>query len=167
MNRKVARWLIPSLVILFILPLTSMAAGRFVDNGDGTVTDLQQGLMWGAFDNQGDISWQEAKRWVGFTFPYTIEKTYDNWRLPTVSELRSLYVPNQEHRGGYQADCGKTVHIVPQIHLSCAWVWSAETRSITARVFNFSRGNSYMDRMATRRGFRALAVRTIKEKDGR
>jgi len=161
MERMLAKWLILSLVIVFILPTTPLAADRFIDNGDGTVTDLQQGLMWGAFDNQGDISWQEAKRWVGFTFPYTIEKSYDNWRLPTVSELQNLYVPDQGNRG-YQADCGKTVHIIPQIHLSCAWVWSAETRSITARVFNFSRGDNYMDRMATRRGFRALAVRTIK-----
>ena len=58
MERMLAKWLILSLVIVFILPTTPLAADRFIDNGDGTVTDLQQGLMWGAFDNQGDISFK-------------------------------------------------------------------------------------------------------------
>jgi len=161
MGKKFIILSIAIIVMMFISPLPTRAADRFINNGDGTVTDQQLGLMWGTFDNQGDINWQEAKRWITFTFPYTIEKSYDNWRLPTIRELRSLYVTSQGGHG-YQADCGKTVHIIPEIHLSCVWVWSAENKSITARVFNFSRGYSYMDRMATKRGFRALAVRNLK-----
>lgn len=159
MRKKSITCSIIAIVIIFIVSLPAAAADRFINNGDGTVSDTQLGLMWGAFDNQGDINWQEAKRWVTFTFPYTIEKSYDNWRLPTIEELRSLYT--KEPESGYQADCGKTVHIIPEIHLSCVWIWSAENKSITARVFNFSRGYNYMDRMATKRGFRALAVRKI------
>lgn len=161
MGKKIFLLSITVLVTLFLLPFAASAGGRFIDNGDGTVTDQQLGLMWGTYDNQGNMDWQEAKRWVTFTFPYTIEKNYDNWRLPTITELQSLYV-SEPGNHGYQADCGKTVHIIPQIHLSCSWVWSAENKSITARVFNFSRGYSYMDRMATKRGFRALPVRNIK-----
>ncbi|HHD63064.1 MAG TPA: DUF1566 domain-containing protein [Desulfobulbaceae bacterium] len=160
MGKRIVILAIMVLVIIFILPHGTMAGDRFVDNGDGTVTDQQQELMWGTFDNQGDISWQEAKRWVTFTFPYTIEKNYDNWRLPTTKELQNLFTSENAH--DYKADCGKPVHIIPEIHLSCSWVWSSENKSITAKVFNFSRGYSYMDRMATKRGFRALAVRDIK-----
>ncbi len=161
MGKKFIILSIAIIAIMLISSLPTRAADRFINNGDGTITDRQLGLMWGAFDNQGDINWQEAKRWVTFTFPYTIEKSYDNWRLPTIEELRSLYSNIQDNHG-YQADCGKTVHIIPEIHLSCTWVWSAENKSITARVFNFSRGYSYMDRMATKRGLRALAVRNLK-----
>ncbi|HDJ28787.1 MAG TPA: DUF1566 domain-containing protein [Proteobacteria bacterium] len=161
MGKKFIILFIAVIVIMLISPLPTIAGDRFINNEDGTVTDRQLGLMWGAFDNQGDINWQEAKRWVTFTFPYTIEKSYDNWRLPTIKELRSLYVTEQGDHG-YQTDCGKTVHIIPEIRLSCIWVWSGENKSITARVFNFTRGYSYMDRMATKRGFRALAVRNLK-----
>ena len=161
MGKKSIILSIAIIMIMLISPLPTIAGDRFINNEDGTVTDQQLGLMWGAFDNQGDINWQEAKRWVTFTFPYTIEKSFDNWRLPSIKELRSLYVTEQG-KYGYQTDCGKTVHIIPEIHLSCVWVWSAENKSITARVFNFSRGYSYMDRMATKRGFQALAVRNLK-----
>ena len=58
----------------------ALAEDRFTDNKDGTVTDHQLGVMWAKSDNQGDIDWRQARQWIQFTFPYTISKTYDNWR---------------------------------------------------------------------------------------
>ncbi len=147
-------------IVLFInLSYAALAQERFTDNGDGTVTDHKLGLMWGQADNQGDINWHQAKKWAKYTFPYTISKMYDNWRLPTIKELESLYLENSK---GYETECGISVKIIPQIKLSCAWVWAAGTRSITANIFNFNRGYQHTDRMVKNRGYRVLAVRSLK-----
>ena len=71
--------------------LPVLAGERFTDNGDGTVTDHKLGLMWSKTDNNGNIDWIQAEKWVKFTFPYTLEKKYENWRLPTLKELQSLW----------------------------------------------------------------------------
>lgn len=144
--------------LLLILP-DAMAGERFFDNGDGTVTDHLLGVMWSKTDNQGDIDWKGAERWVRYTFPYSLHsEKREGWRLPTLQELKSLYVTEKD-QGGYESDCGQRVKIVPEIRLSCGWVWSSEKRSITARVFNFQRGYTYTDRMVKKQGYRALAVR--------
>ena len=66
------------------------AAERFSDNGDGTVTDHELGLMWGKTDNNGNVNWHQAEKRVLVPVPYTIAKQYANWRMPTLAELQSL-----------------------------------------------------------------------------
>jgi len=152
--------------MLFALLLSSpllqpcaLASDRFIDNGDGTVTDTQLKLMWAKNDNNGDIDWHQAQQWVAFTFPLTLQKGYDNWRLPTIAELESLV----DKQGGYETDCGLSAHIISLIHLSCGWVWTSETDPVapTAGVFNFDNIYHYTVRKAHRRGYRALAVRDL------
>jgi hypothetical protein len=138
----------------------ALAGERFTDNGDGTVTDHAHHLMWASADNQGDVDWKQAERWIRFTFPDTIQAPYDDWRMPTLAELQTLYVSDSAY-DGYETACGQMVRIPPVIRLTCGWVWSADTQAITAAVFNFHRGVHYTDRMAHYRGHRALAVRSI------
>jgi len=157
--------------IVFVLALLCMgllsvfpqviAGERFIDNGDGTVTDRVLNVMWSKTDNQGDIDWKGAERWVKYTFPYSVPaENREGWRLPTLKELKSLHVPEKDYQG-YESDCGQRVKIVPEIRLSCGWIWSSEKRSITARVFNFEHGYSYTDRMVKKKAYRALAVRLL------
>jgi len=153
----------PLLILLtFTLgPAAAPAGERFVDHGDGTVTDRRLDLMWAKTDNQGDIDWEGARRWARFTFPLTLpEDKREGWRLPTLKELQSLFV-DEEGYEGYETDCGHHVFAVPEIELSCGWVWAAERRSITARVFNFQRGYHYTDRRVHSRAYRALPVRDL------
>jgi len=152
-------WIILMCTFLFVAPVWSN--DRFTDNGDGTVTDHQLGVMWSKTDNQGDINWKEADLWVKYTFPDSLEKKYDNWRLPTLSELQSLYVPDKKKKG-YETDCGQRVKIVPAIKLSCGWVWTSETSAIQAYIFNFNRGYHYSDRMVHNKAYRVLPVRDLK-----
>lgn len=149
-------------VMTALLAATAVHAGdRFTDNGDGTVTDHQLNVMWSKTDNNGNIDWKQAVRWVKYTFSDTLEKKYDNWRLPTLEELKSLYVKDADY-DGYESDCGQRVKIVPAIRISCGWVWTSSVEAITAAVFNFQRGIYYTDRMVHRRAHRALPVRDLK-----
>ena len=150
-----------AVVMVMLAAAAVHAEDRFTDNGDGTVTDHKLNLMWSKTDNNGNIDWKQAVRWVRYTFPDTLEKKYDNWRLPTVEELKSLYVKDAEY-DGYESDCGQRVKIVSAIRISCGWVWTADVEAITATVFNFQRGIYYTDRMVQRRAHRALPVRDLK-----
>ena len=82
--------------------------------------------MWAKTDNQADIFWNQHQSWLTDEFPNTLPQPWDNWRLPTVSELQSLYVENSKYPG-YQTDCGYQAKIVPQIRLSCILVWTSDS----------------------------------------
>jgi hypothetical protein len=159
-KKKLSNTLI-MIICMLLIGAPVLAGGRFTDNGDGTVTDHQLGVMWAKTDNQGDINWKQASRWVQYTFPFTIKAQYDDWRLPTLSELKSLYIDDKKYEG-YETDCGQRVKIVPDIKLTCGWVWASETSAIQAYIFNFNRGYHYTDRMAHNKAYRTLPVRDLK-----
>ena len=147
-------------MVFIFLPVH--AGERFTDNGDGTVTDNELQLMWSKTDNNGNINWIQAQKWTQYTFPYSLVKRFGNWRLPTLKELQSLAVEDKNYKG-YETDCGQWVKIVPQIRLSCGWVWTAEEdpRAPTARIFNFDNVYHYSVRKSQDRGYRALPVRDL------
>lgn len=59
---------------------------KFVNNGDGTITDQATGLMWQAIDNGKTYNWQEALEYAE-NFDLA---GYDDWRLPNAKELQSI-----------------------------------------------------------------------------
>lgn len=62
-------------------------SSRFVDNGDGTVTDLGTGLMWEASPQGRSVqNWEEALR---FCANYELAG-YSDWRVPNIRELLSV-----------------------------------------------------------------------------
>ena len=135
-----------------------LAQERFTDNGDGTLTDHELGLVWSQADNLGDVDWADARRWARFTFPTALPGAQEGWRLPTVDELQSL-LSESAYYGGYESGCGLNVKIVREFDLSCAFVWAADAQPVTAWFYNFQLGRAYKDRKAKTRGYRALAVR--------
>lgn len=159
MGRKVLTGFFTLCVCLFFFMSLRAAGDRFVDNGDGTVTDTAAGLMWTKEDNMGDISWREAE--VYCKNPPVAGYRYSDWRMPTVEELKGLY---QEEMAGYETDCGLMVRIPPMVRLSCAWVWASEHKAIAAYAFNFSRGYRYSTLMLDKKHFRALAVRSVNKR---
>ncbi len=75
-------------------------------------------------------------------------------------ELQSLYVYDKTYEG-YETNCGLRVKIVPDIKLSCGWVWTSEMSKIQAYFFNFNRGYHYTVRMAHKKAYRAQPVRDL------
>lgn len=68
---------------------------KFVDNGDGTITDEATGLTWMQVDSgalkagdwkMGGLNWQQALAWAE-NLDYAGKR---DWRLPNVKELHSI-----------------------------------------------------------------------------
>ena len=59
---------------------------KFVDNGDGTITDKATGLMWQKSDNGEGINWKNA---LMYAENLTLAN-YSDWRLPNAKELQSI-----------------------------------------------------------------------------
>ncbi|WP_207655781.1 Lcl C-terminal domain-containing protein [Vallitalea okinawensis] len=81
--------------VYYVRGNTGYGQNQFVNNGDGTITDLATGLMWMTYDsgyyNAGDNSdgtmdWDDALEWCE-----DLEFAgYDDWKLPDAKELQSL-----------------------------------------------------------------------------
>lgn len=58
----------------------------FVDNGDGTISDQNTGLMWQQVPTADDFTWQQA-----VDYCEDLEYGgYDDWRMPSLKELFSI-----------------------------------------------------------------------------
>ena len=130
----------------FIMP--AVATDRFLNNGDGTVTDTKTSLMWAAKDNGIPINWPAA---LSYCQNYSGGKHTD-WRMPTLAELASLYNPKYKNKRGY--------HVHKIINTTAESCWASETRSYKAARFNFTYGQVYWIRQSYSGPTRVLPVRS-------
>ncbi|MBW1817849.1 MAG: DUF1566 domain-containing protein [Deltaproteobacteria bacterium] len=81
--------------VIYVRGKTGYGTNRFVDNGDGTITDTATGLMWMRVDSgaleagdgaDGRLNWRHALQWAE-TLEYA---GYLDWRLPNAKELQSI-----------------------------------------------------------------------------
>jgi hypothetical protein len=65
---------------------TDYGTNEYVDNGDGTITDLATGLMWTQNDSGIGYNWEEA-----LNYAENLEfASYEDWHLPNAKELQSI-----------------------------------------------------------------------------
>ena len=133
--------------LLSSLALAADASSRYVNNGDGTISDTKTGLMWVSKDNGFPINWPDA---VEYCKNLRLGG-YADWRMPTLAELASLYNPSAKNQNGYHTDA-----LITTTAQSC---WSSETRGFTAGRFNFAYGEVYWLRQTYAGPTRVLAVR--------
>lgn len=104
------------------------ADGRFIDNGDETITDTKTGLMWMKKD-----SYLESGHWINWfeAFDYIKDLNdrgyagYYDWRLPVLKDLETLY--EAEKINSSQVGSEMTIHIDPLFAKEGAGaLWSRE-----------------------------------------
>ena len=135
-------------IFFFVLP--AMASKRFVDNDDGTITDTKTGLMWAEKDNGVPIKWSDA---FSYCSNYNVGG-YNDWRMPTLAELASLFDQNEKNKNGY--------HIIRLISTTAQSCWASDTRGNEAGRFNFTYGKVYWLRQFYSGPTRVLPVRSDK-----
>jgi hypothetical protein len=101
---------------------------NYVDNGDGTITDVRTGLMWEKLSDDGsihdidnDYTWGDAYSYKLAGLNAIAFAGYTDWRLPNVNELQTLlnYGVNQPTVSpAFQAGCVPGCSVLT---CSCAW----------------------------------------------
>ena len=119
---------------------------RFKDNNDGTVTDLQEGLMWKKIDLYQEkkiwSSWEESQKLIE-SFNKEAYAKYSDWRLPTRKELKSLYEEDKTVPWKYYWT-ENIIHIDPIFGYSHCCFWSSELyKDKYAWGFNYIGGKDY------------------------
>ena len=137
-------------VLTALLVMPAMAADRFMNHGDGTITDHRTGLMWAAKDNGIPISWINARSYC----QHYSGGGHTDWRMPTLAELSSLYDPKEKNERGY--------HVTKLIDTTASSCWASETRGDKAARFNFTYGTVYWLRQPYSGPTRVLPVRSGK-----
>ncbi len=128
-----------------------MAEGeRFVDNGDGTVTDTKYKLMWLKVD-----SYQKRGKWCSWKGAHKFvtrlnEKKlggHEDWRLPKSQECRNLY----DHDSKNYDFNDDIVHIDYAFPEGCGFTyWCIEENGINAMAYNFYSDRGYLIRKSTK-----------------
>jgi hypothetical protein len=146
---------------VFSLVLLALAAGsgRF-EAADGAVRDTKTSLEWSQKDNGADIDFKGAQTFCdGLTLA-----GHDDWRLPTLEELRGIYdesvtsPPTYLYRGKPYP-----LRMDPAFSLTAPGIWSSTLRYEGRGVawsFFFSSGRE-LSTMPTATNYqRALCVRS-------
>ncbi len=86
-------WRFLLMSIACVLPLLSpahmvVAAARFVDNGDGTITDTERKIMWQKGDNGKEVTFEEAQKYC----KNLRLGNHADWRLPEPEERDTAVV---------------------------------------------------------------------------
>jgi hypothetical protein len=102
---------------------------RFVDNGDGTVTDKRTGLMWQKDTDATKRKWIDARSYC----ESLALAQHSNWRMPSYAELESIL---DETRSNPAID--------PVFEAMSDWYWSSSafTSSGTAWIVGFNIGGA-------------------------
>lgn len=136
---------------------------RYVDNGDGTITDTQTSLMWMKED-----SYLKTGHWLnwdeGTTYIMKLNKSayagYIDWQLPSLKELRTLYESDKVN--SKQLGREMKIHIDPVFAKNGSGAsWSSETNgtwNAFGVVFNTGTRFSAARKSRSRKSVRAVRI---------
>ena len=140
---------------------------RFVDNGDGTVTDLETKLIWKQTDSFQDTSkWNNWFRAQEYIQSLNIQKFAgcSDWRMPTLEEAESLHDENHSIKDMDRMDIFISSAFSPGGGFTC-WT-SNEMPHATAAIYYYRYGhaNSNHKEDITKDSVRAVRDIEVREK---
>jgi hypothetical protein len=119
---------------------------RFIDNGDGSVSDTETNLMWKQTD-----SYQDTSKWVNWFDAHDYMREinlkkfagYSDWRIPDLEEAESLYDEDLSIRDVDRIE----IHIDPAFSPGGGFTtWTVEERPHnTAIAFYFRYGHANLN----------------------
>ena len=119
---------------------------RFVDNGDGTITDTTTHLMWMKQD-----SYQRTGHWITWpkAFEYVKKANEDgfadhyDWQMPTMADLKTLFEPDKTN--SKQVGREMTIHIDPIFAKEGSGIWWSQEANGHFNAFGieFNNGNKF------------------------
>lgn len=125
----------------------------FVDNKDGTISDLSTNLMWAKNDSKKGLNWEEAN-----TIANKLNFAgYSDWRMPTAKELQSIvdYTRSPDHTNSAAINpifnCTEIINEAKKKDYPAFWSSSIHKRenfptsTDTACYVNFGRSMGYMN----------------------
>jgi hypothetical protein len=152
-NRKMATSLMLTGCFFMSTSATSATGSEtttaMVDLGAGTLAQTATGLEWARSDNGADIDWGNASKYCAGRGP--------GWRLPSVTELLSIY----DKSGTASTSCGAgyTCKVSSLFQLTGPWLWSNEANNaLSAWIVILTNSTSYAYTVSDTAKKRALCV---------
>ncbi len=130
---------------LCLLAGAGLSEARYIDHGNGTVTDTQTGLMWQQATAPNRMAWNDAIAWCN----NLSLAGYSDWRLPDIDELRSLI--NTNYR--------PTIHPDFFPDTQSSGYWSSGT---VTNYTNSSRGSSISAMATSTTTVRQIAIMCVR-----
>lgn len=152
----------------YVPPPPPVSKLHLIDNGDGTISDPDSGLMWTKKDSYAHmgkcLNWNQAAEYV----ESLQTGGYDNWRMPDIPELAGIYDNTKENLGSMDHDPENPLALDEKFADGAAyWYWSSDHQKTKladccARTFYFVTGMAHTRRftMCSKGGVRG--VRDIK-----
>lgn len=113
---------------------------RFIDNGNGTITDTKMNLMWKKTDSFQDTKkWQNWFRGHEYMQIVNLERFggYEDWRFPFEDEAYSLLELDKRNKDKY----GDDIYLDPIFEPGSAGVtWTEDTKESAALVVQYEDG---------------------------
>jgi hypothetical protein len=86
-------FLIISICTLLVFSTPALTHTALIDNGDGTITDTNTGLMWlqNANESGSLLTWDQANDWIDQELNANNFAGHSDWRLPTGDSTQYLH----------------------------------------------------------------------------
>jgi len=116
---------------LYVRGNPQYGTNRFIDNGDGTVSDEATGLIWQKADSARGMNWNDA-----LVYAEQLELAgHDDWRLPNAKELQSIvnYSRSPDATGSAAIDpifqCSAITNEAGQMDFAFYWTSTTHVRA--------------------------------------
>ncbi len=109
--------------VRFVRGPTDYGENSFVDNDDGTITDLATGLIWAKSDSDVAMNWEDALAYA----EGLVLAGNDDWRVPNAKELQSIVDYTRAPDAQDPGQQGPAIDPIFELTDDDSWCWASTT----------------------------------------